>query len=218
MTCGITNPEAVIAWANLCNHYGLDVEGVGDTVAFAMECFEQGILTEKDTDGLPLRFRDAHAYLELTRRIAMREGDLASTLAEGTRIAAQKIGQGSERLAMNVKGGEMTAGDPRGMPVRAVSYATSTRGSDHLRSNPYIEEIMTPQEALNGGARKKPPTSKRASRAKARCSSSAKTSSPSATSWACASLPTIARPRSRICIARVCILQRGCTTLAPDAS
>ena len=148
MTCGITDPEAVIAWANLCNHYGLDVEGVGDTVAFAMECFEQGLLTEKDTDGLPLRFRDAHAYLELTRRIAMREGDLASTLAEGTRIAAQKIGQGSERLAMNVKGGEMTAGDPRGMPVRAVSYATSTRGSDHLRSNPYIEEIMTPQEAL----------------------------------------------------------------------
>ncbi len=148
MTCGITDPEAVIAWANLCNHYGLDVEGVGDTVAFAMECFEEGLLTEKDTDGLPLRFRDAHAYLELTRRIAMREGDLASTLAEGTRIAAQKIGQGSERLAMNVKGGEMTAGDPRGMPVRAVSYATSTRGSDHLRSNPYIEEIMTPQEAL----------------------------------------------------------------------
>ncbi len=148
MTCGITDPEAVIAWANLCNHTGLDVEGVGDTVAFAMECFEEGYLTERDTDGLPLRFGDAHAYLELTRRIAMREGDLASTLAEGTRIAAQKIGQGSERLAMNVKGGEMTAGDPRGMPVRAVSYATSTRGSDHLRSNPYIEEIMTPQEAL----------------------------------------------------------------------
>jgi aldehyde:ferredoxin oxidoreductase len=148
MTCGITDPEAVIAWANMCNHYGLDVEGVGDTIAFAMECFEVGLLTEKDTDGLPLRFRDARAYLELTRRIALREGDLASTLAEGTRIAARKIGQGSERLAMNVKGGEMTAGDPRGMPVRAVSYATSTRGSDHLRSNPYIEEIMTPQEAL----------------------------------------------------------------------
>jgi aldehyde:ferredoxin oxidoreductase len=49
---------------------------------------------------------------------------------------------------MHVKGGEMTAGDPRGMPVRAVSYATSTRGSDHLRSNPYIEEIMKPEEAL----------------------------------------------------------------------
>ncbi|MHB1161825.1 MAG: aldehyde ferredoxin oxidoreductase family protein [Chloroflexota bacterium] len=148
MTCGITDPEAAIAWSNLCNHYGLDVEGVGDTVAFAMECFEEGLLTERDADGLTLRFGNVEAFLELSRRIALRHGDLASTLAEGTRRAAAAIGRGSERFAMNVKGGEMSAGDPRGMPVRAVSYATSTRGSDHLRSNPYIEEIMTPQEAL----------------------------------------------------------------------
>ncbi len=148
MTCGITDPEAVIAWSNLCNHYGLDVEGVGDTVAFAMECFEEGLLTEKEADGLSLRFGNVDAFLELTRRIALRQGGLANTLAEGTRRAAAEIGRGSERFAMNVKGGEMSAGDPRGMPVRAVSYATSTRGSDHLRSNPYIEEIMTPQEAL----------------------------------------------------------------------
>jgi len=104
-----------------------------------MECFENGIITEKDTDGLSLRFGDTEAFLEITRRIAMREGDLADTLAEGTKRAAETIGGGSERFAMHVKGGEMTAGDPRGMPVRAVSYATSTRGSDHLRSNPYIE-------------------------------------------------------------------------------
>lgn len=148
MTCGITDPEAVIAWANICNHYGLDIEGTGDTVAFAMECFEAGILTEKDTDGLTLGFGNVDAFIDLTRRIALREGDLANVLAEGTKRAAEKIGQGSERFAMHVKGGEMTAGDPRGMPVRAVSYATSTRGSDHLRSNPYIEEIMTPEEAL----------------------------------------------------------------------
>lgn len=148
MTCGITDPEAVIAWSNLCNHYGLDIEGTGDTVAFAMECFEHGLITDGDAAGLQLRFGNAEAFLELTRRIALREGDLASVLAEGTKRAAAKIGQGSERFAMHVKGGEMSAGDPRGMPVRAVSYATSTRGSDHLRSNPYIEEIMTAQEAL----------------------------------------------------------------------
>jgi aldehyde:ferredoxin oxidoreductase len=148
MTCGIKDPEVVISYANICNHYGLDIEGTGDTVAFAMECFERGILTEKDTDGLELRFGNAEAFLEMTRRIAMREGNLADVLAEGTKRAAQKIGQGSERFAIHVKGGEMTAGDPRGMPVRAVSYATSTRGGDHLRSNPYIEEIMTPEEAL----------------------------------------------------------------------
>jgi len=148
MTCGIKDPEAVIAWANICNHYGLDIEGTGDTVAFAMECFERGLITEKETDGLELRFGKVEAFLDLTRRIAMREGDLADTLAEGTKRAAEKIGRGSEKLAIHVKGGEMTAGDPRGMPVRAVSYATSTRGGDHLRSNPYIEEIMTPEEAL----------------------------------------------------------------------
>jgi aldehyde:ferredoxin oxidoreductase len=148
LTCGIKEPEPVIAWANICNHYGLDIEGTGDTVAFAMECFERGLLTEKDTGGLVLTFGNVEAFLELTRRIAMREGELAGILAEGVKRAAATIGQGSERYAMHVKGGEMTAGDPRGMPVRAVSYATSTRGSDHLRSNPYIEEIMTPEEAL----------------------------------------------------------------------
>lgn len=147
MTCGIKDPEPVIAWASICNHYGLDIEGVGDTVAFAMECFENSILTEKDTDGLRLNFGNVPSFLELTRRIAMGEGNLAKILAKGTKRAAEAIGMGSERFAMHVKGGEMTAGDPRGMPVRAVSYATSTRGSDHLRSNPYIEEIMTPEEA-----------------------------------------------------------------------
>lgn len=147
MTCGIKDPESVIAWASMCNHYGLDIEGAGNTVAFAMECFENSILTEKDTDGLRLNFGNVASFLELTRRIAMGEGNLAKILAKGTKRAAEAIGKGSERFAMHVKGGEMTAGDPRGMPVRAVSYATSTRGSDHLRSNPYIEEIMTSEEA-----------------------------------------------------------------------
>jgi len=147
MTCGIKDPESVIAWASMCNHYGLDIEGAGNTVAFAMECFENSILTEKDTDGLRLNFGNVASFLELTRRIAMGEGNFAKILAKGTKRAAEAIGKGSERFAMHVKGGEMTAGDPRGMPVRAVSYATSTRGSDHLRSNPYIEEIMTPEEA-----------------------------------------------------------------------
>jgi aldehyde:ferredoxin oxidoreductase len=148
MTCGVTDIETVIAWSNLCNHYGLDTEGMGDVVAFAMECFERGVFTEKDTDGLVLKFGDSHAFLELTRRIALREGEVPNILAEGVKRAAEKIGQSSEKWAIHVKGGEMTAGDPRGMPVRAVSYATSTRGGDHLRSNPYIEEISTPEETL----------------------------------------------------------------------
>jgi aldehyde:ferredoxin oxidoreductase len=145
MTCGVNDPEAVIYFSHLCNLYGLDVEGIGDTVAFAMEGYEKGLLTDRETEGLPLQFGNPEALMEITRRIAFREG-VGDLLAEGTLRAARAIGKGAEKFAMQVKGAEMSAGDPRGMPVRAVSYATSTRGSDHLRSNPYVEELITPQE------------------------------------------------------------------------
>lgn len=147
MTCAINEPEAVIYFSHLCNQYGMDVEGTGDTIAFAMECYEKGLLNERETEGLPLTFGNSEAFLEMTRRIAFREG-LGDMLAEGTLRAARTIGKGAEQFAMQVKGSEMSAADPRGMPVRAVSYATSTRGSDHLRSNPYVEELITPEEGL----------------------------------------------------------------------
>jgi len=146
ITCGINNPEIVIYFSNLCNQLGLDVEGTGGTIAFAMECYEKGLLGKEDTDGLDLNFGNHEAFLTLTKKIAAREG-LGDILAEGCYRASKIIGKGSEKFAIHVKGGEMTAGDPRGMPVRAVSYATSTRGSDHLRSNPYVEELITPEEA-----------------------------------------------------------------------
>ncbi len=147
MTCGVNDPEGVIYFSHTCNQYGLDVEGVGDTVAFAMECYEKGLLTEKETEGLPLQFGNPEVLIETTRKIAFREG-IGDLLAEGSLRAARAIGKGAEQFAMQVKGAEMSAGDPRGMPVRAVSYATSTRGSDHLRSNPYVEELITPEEGL----------------------------------------------------------------------
>ncbi|MDI6755976.1 MAG: aldehyde ferredoxin oxidoreductase family protein [Thermodesulfobacteriota bacterium] len=147
MTCGVNDPEAVIYFSHLCNQYGMDVEGIGDTIAFAMECYEKGLLTDKETDGIKLRFGNPEVLMEVTRKIAFREG-LGDLLAEGSLRAAKAIGKGAEKFAMQVKGSEMSAGDPRGMPVRAVSYATSTRGSDHLRSNPYVEELITPEEGL----------------------------------------------------------------------
>ncbi len=146
ITCGVTDAESIIYQTRLANMYGLDAESAGDTIAFAMECYEKGLLTEKEMEGLEISFRDSDSMIELTRRIALRE-NIGDILAEGTLRAASKIGKGSERFAMQIKGVEMSAGDPRGMPVRAVSYATGTRGADHLRSNPYIEEIATPNEA-----------------------------------------------------------------------
>jgi aldehyde:ferredoxin oxidoreductase len=146
ITCGVTDADSVIYQTRLNNMYGLDAESTGDTIAFAMECYERGLLTKEDTGGLMLKFRDPDIMIELTRRIALREG-IGDLLAEGTKRAASKIGRGAERYAMQIKGVEMSAGDPRGMPVRAASYATGTRGADHLRSNPYVEEIATPAEA-----------------------------------------------------------------------
>lgn len=147
MTCGLTKTEDVIRFAKKLNEYGMDVEGVGDTIAFAMECYEKGILTKSDTGGMELNFGDIDCILDLVDKINYRQG-LGDVLAEGTLRASKHIGKDSIKYAMQVKGVEMTAGDPRGMPVRAVSYATSTRGSDHLRSNPYIEEMISPEEGL----------------------------------------------------------------------
>ena len=148
ITCGIVDPEAIIYETHLANLFGIDIESLGDTVAFAFECYEKGLLTDDDTGGLKFNFGNAEALFEATRQIAYREG-IGDLLAEGTKRAANKIGKGSQKFAMQVKGVEMTAADPRGMPVRAVSYATGTRGADHLRSNPYIEEFITPEEAKN---------------------------------------------------------------------
>jgi aldehyde:ferredoxin oxidoreductase len=98
ITCGVTDAESVIYQTRLNNMYGLDAESTGDTIAFAMECYEKGLLTNEDTGGLELKFRDPNAMIELTRRIASREG-IGDLLAEGTRRAALKIGKGSERFA-----------------------------------------------------------------------------------------------------------------------
>lgn len=146
MTCGLTETEEAIRMMDAYNELGMDVESGADTIAFAMECYERGILSRSETDGLDLRFGNIEAVLAVLEKITYRQG-VGDVLADGVKRAAQKIGRGSERYAMHVKGVEMTAGDPRGMPVRAVSYATSTRGSDHLRSNPYVEEFCTPEEA-----------------------------------------------------------------------
>lgn len=146
ITCGINDPEAVIFFSHLCNQYGLDTESTGDTVAFAMECYERGLISQKEADGLHLTFGNIQPFLETVRKIAYREG-LGDVLADGSARAAERIGKGAQRFAIHVKGVEMTAADPRGMPVRAVSYATGTRGADHLRSNPYVEELISPDEA-----------------------------------------------------------------------
>jgi aldehyde:ferredoxin oxidoreductase len=123
---------APITYANgLCNDYGLDTISTGSTIAFAMECFEKGILTSDDTDGLDLKFGDPDAMIALVHQIAKREsvGDL---LAEGTKRVSEKLGQGSERFAMQVKGLELPAYDCRATKITGLGFVTANRGGDHI--------------------------------------------------------------------------------------
>jgi aldehyde:ferredoxin oxidoreductase len=134
--CQVTDMEAITKAHYLCNDYGMDTISSGATIAFAMECYEKGILTKKDTDGLELKFGDADVVIELIHKIAKREG-IGNLLAEGTRRMAQKLDKGSEKFAMNVKGLELPAYDSRAVQITGLAYAVANRGGDHVTA--YIQ-------------------------------------------------------------------------------
>jgi aldehyde:ferredoxin oxidoreductase len=129
--CDISDLEAITMAHYLCNDYGLDTISCGNTIAFTMECFERGILNKEDSDGLEIAFGDADTMIALVHKIAKREG-IGNLLAEGTRQMAQRLGRGSERFAMNVKGLELPAYDSRGAKITGLAFATANRGGDHI--------------------------------------------------------------------------------------
>jgi len=131
--CGIDNLEAITLAHFLCNEYGLDVISTGSTIAFAMECYEKGVLTKKDTNGLELKFGDPDVMIKLVHKIAKREG-IGNLLAEGTKIVSEKLNKGTERFAMHVKGLELPAYDPRAAKICGLAYASSNRGGCHITS------------------------------------------------------------------------------------
>lgn len=129
--CGISDINAITMANYLCNHFGLDTISTGATIAFAMECYEKGILTKEDTGGLEIKFGDTEIIVDLVDKIAQREG-IGDLLAEGTRIMSEKLGQGSQRFAMHVKGLELPAYDPRAAKICGLGYVTASRGGDHI--------------------------------------------------------------------------------------
>lgn len=131
--CGVSDLKAIVKANELCGAYTIDTISTGVTIAFAMECFENGLLTKKDTDGLELRFGNAQAVLEMIERIARRQG-IGDLLAEGTLRAAKYIGRGAERLAMHVKGQEVPMHEPRLKHGLGVGYAISPTGADHCHN------------------------------------------------------------------------------------
>ena len=118
----------------MCNYLGMDTVSLGATLAWAMECFEKGLLTLEDTGGVPLKFHDADGVIKLVEMIAHREG-VGDLLAEGSQRAAKRIGRGSEEFLTTVKGMEMAMHDPRHMPVMRASYMMAPTGGDHMRQS-----------------------------------------------------------------------------------
>lgn len=120
--CGMFHLPVILRAAELCQFYGLDPVSAGACVAWAMECFERGLLSSKDTGGLDLSFGSADGVVETIRRIGQRKG-IGDVLAEGVKRASAKVGHGSDEWAMHVKGQEIGGCDPRGMPGLALALA-----------------------------------------------------------------------------------------------
>jgi aldehyde:ferredoxin oxidoreductase len=114
----------------LCNDLGLDTISTGNTIGFAYELFEKGMISSGDTNGLDLTYGNHEACIELIKRIGNRQG-FGDVLAEGTKRAAKHMGQGAEAYAMQVKGLELAGYDPRGAKRHGLGYATSSMGGSH---------------------------------------------------------------------------------------
>lgn len=129
--CGVDDLQAIARANELCNRYTLDSISTGATVAFAMECFEHGLIGLEDTGGVELRFGNAQAMLQMVEQISDRQG-LGDLLAEGSRRAAEQIGGDAPYFAIQVKGQELAMHDPRGKPNVGIGYAISEIGADHI--------------------------------------------------------------------------------------
>jgi len=114
-----------------CNRYGVDTITCGATIAWAMEAFEKGLITKRDTDGIDLTWGNVAGAIELLHKIAKKEG-IGAVLSEGSREAAKRLGKGAEEFSVEVKGLEAPMHDPRGFHGMGLAYMTSIRGACHL--------------------------------------------------------------------------------------
>ena len=137
----IDDLPSVIQANILCDKLGLDTISAGNVIAFIMECFERGLISPRETEGVEIRFGDSEASLAAIERIAYRQG-FGDILAEGVKVASEHIGKDSARFAMHVKGMEFPAYEPRGAFGSGLSYAVSPRGACHRRAWPPAKEIL----------------------------------------------------------------------------
>ena len=140
--CGIDDLAAVSMANQICNEYAVDTIACGATIAFAMECYEKGIITKEQTGGIELKFGDADAMLKTLEMIVKGEGELGKTLGMGSERAAKKWGNGADECLITVKGSEAPAHMPQAKRSLGLIYAVNPFGADHQSSehDPYYEE------------------------------------------------------------------------------
>jgi aldehyde:ferredoxin oxidoreductase len=143
--CGVGDLKAIAEASDWINRYVLDGISTGAAIAFAMECYEHGILTKEDTDGLDLAWGNSDAVIQMVHKIGRREG-LGKLLGEGVKRAAAQLGRGSEKFALHVKGQELPMHEPRGKRGLAIAYAVSPTGADHMEAphDPLYEGFDNP--------------------------------------------------------------------------
>jgi aldehyde:ferredoxin oxidoreductase len=120
--CLNNNIESIIKVNDICDRYGIDTISAGATIAMAIECFENGLITRADTDGIEMTWGNHRAIVAMTEKLAKREG-FGAVLADGAKVAAEKIGKGADQYAMHIQGQELPAHDPK----HAFHYATTYR-------------------------------------------------------------------------------------------
>ncbi len=131
--CLNDNVESVIRANEICNLYGLDTMAAGSVIAFAMECYENGLLGKEETDGIELAWGNAEAVIAVLQKLARREG-FGAVLADGVEKAAERIGKGSEEYAMHVHGQGLPCHDPRVNPSQGTAYFVDADPSRHMQT------------------------------------------------------------------------------------
>jgi aldehyde:ferredoxin oxidoreductase len=132
---------------DLANRYGIDAIALSEVISWAMECYQRGLLSREEADGLDLTWGNGETILTLIHKVAHREG-FGDFLADGVRKAAERLGRGSEEIAMHGKGLEVFQADVRSIKAYGLGNAVASRGADHLRSEPWFEFSNDPEEGV----------------------------------------------------------------------
>jgi aldehyde:ferredoxin oxidoreductase len=148
-TARVSNGDLALALKciDLANRYGVDAIALSEVISWAMECYQRGLLSREEADGLDLTWGNGETILTLIHKVAHREG-FGDFLADGVKKAAERLGRGSEAIAMHGKGLEVFQADVRSIKAYGLGNAVASRGADHLRSEPWFEFSNDPEEGI----------------------------------------------------------------------